>query len=263
MGALTSGSTGTVQFGIRLINNTGGTLSGLTISYRGEQWRQNATAQTLVFETQVGATSLTLGTWSPSSSFNFTGPKTGTAGALDGNASGNFISISANLSATIGNGQEIWSRWTKSGSSSPGLAIDDLSVTRIAAISSDANLSNLTSNSVVLTPAFTASTINYTSSVANAVTSTTVTPTSTNANSTIKVNGIFVASGSASSAINLNVGSNTISTIVTAQDGTTTKTYSITVIRAAAGTPLLNTTSSLAAFGNVCLIPQQLQIPLH
>ena len=120
-------------------------------------------------------------------------------------------------------------------------------------ISADANLSNLTSTSGALTPAFTASTINYTSSVANAVTSTTVTPTATNANSTIKVNGVSVASGSASSTINLNVGSNTITTVVTAQDGTTTKTYSITVMRATAGTPLLNTTSSLTAFGNVCI----------
>ena len=65
LGALTSGGTPTVQFGVRLVNNTGGTLSGLTISYRGEQWRQNSTAQTLVFESQVGAASLTTGTWSP------------------------------------------------------------------------------------------------------------------------------------------------------------------------------------------------------
>jgi len=123
----------------------------------------------------------------------------------------------------------------------------------ISVISSDATLSNLVSSAVALTPAFAPSTINYTSSVANAVTSTTVTPTATNANSTIKVNNITVASGSASSAINLNVGSNTITTVVTAQDGTTTKTYSITVTRAAAGTPLLNTTSPLTAFGNVCI----------
>ncbi len=43
---------------------------------------------------------------------------------------------------------------------------------------------------------------------------------------------ISVASGSASQAINLNVGSNTITVIVTAQDGTTTNTYTITVTRA-------------------------------
>ena len=123
----------------------------------------------------------------------------------------------------------------------------------VSIISSDATLSNLVSSAGALTPAFSASTINYTSSVANAVTSTTVTPTATDANSTIKVNGVTVASGSASTAINLNVGSNTITTVVTAQDGTTTKTYSITITRAAAGMPLLNTTSSLSAFGNVCI----------
>lgn len=125
--------------------------------------------------------------------------------------------------------------------------------TVVSTISSDATLSNLVSTSGALTPSFSASTINYTSSVANVVTSTNVTPTATDANSNIKVNGVTVANGSTSSAINLNVGSNTITTVVTAQNGTTTKTYSITITRAAAGTPLINTTSSLTAFGNVCI----------
>ena len=250
---LLSSSTTTFQFAVRLVNNTGFTLSGISLSYKGEQWRQTANAQSLVFESQVGATAIGSGTWIANTAFNFTAPKTGTAGSLDGNATGNFSSIIGTLNATIINGQEIWLRWTKTGTSSPGLAIDDFSITGIAAISSDATLSNLTSGSGALTPAFTPSTINYTSSVANAVTSTTVTPTATDANSTIKVNGVTVASGSASSAINLNVGSNTITTVVTAQDGTTTKTYSITITRATAGTPLLNTTSSLGAFGNVCI----------
>ena len=253
LGAVTSGTTATVQFGIRLVNNTGGTLSGLTISYRGEQWRQNTGAQTLVFESQVAATSLTTGTWTPTTALNFTGSKTGTAGALDGNATGNFTAISANLTATVSNGQEIWLRWTKTLSSSSGLSIDDLSITGIAAISSDANLSNLVLSAGAITPSFSASTLSYTSSVANAVTSTTITPTSTDANSTIKVNGVTVASGTPSGTINLSAGSNVITTVVTAQDGTTTKSYTINITRAAAGTPLLTTTSALTAFGNVCI----------
>ena len=83
-----------------------------------------------------------------------------------------------------------------------------------------------------LTPAFAAGTTSYTDSVANSVTSMTVTPTLADATATITVNGTAVASGAASQAINLNVGNNTITVVVTAQDGSTTKTYTITVNRA-------------------------------
>src|SRR5690242_14592175 len=41
LGALSSGSA-TPSYAIRLLNNSGSTLSGLTLSFRGEQWRQTA-----------------------------------------------------------------------------------------------------------------------------------------------------------------------------------------------------------------------------
>ena len=250
---LLSSSTTIFQFAIRLVNNTGRTLSGLNISYNGEQWRQTANSQSLVFESQVNASSISAGTWIANTSFNFTSPKTGTAGALDGNASGNFIPISGTLSSTVTNGQEIWLRWTKTGTTSPGLSIDDISITANAAISSNANLSNLILSAGTLSPTFTSATTSYTSTVANSVTGITVTPTAAQGNATIKVNGTAVASGSASQNIALNVGANTITTIVTAEDNTTTKTYTITVTRASSGTPLLTTTSAISDFGNVCI----------
>lgn len=74
-------------------------------------------------------------------------------------------------------------------------------------------------------------TTTYTASVGNATTSVTVTPTTQDANATVKVNGITVLSGTASGSIALPVGNTTINTVVTAQDGTTTRTYSITVTR--------------------------------
>jgi hypothetical protein len=107
-------------------------------------------------------------------------------------------------------------------------------VTRAAAASTDANLSGLTFSSGALTPAFASGTIAYTQSVANSVASITVTPTVNQANATVTVNGTAVATGVASGSINLSVGANTITTVVTAQDGTTTKTYTTTVTRAAA-----------------------------
>ena len=106
--------------------------------------------------------------------------------------------------------------------------------TYITPLSTDANLSGLTLSSGALTPAFASGTIAYTQSVANAVSSITVTPTVNQANATVTVNGTAVASGSASGSINLNVGANTITTVVTAQDGTTTQTYTTTVTRGAA-----------------------------
>ncbi|MFY7964334.1 MAG: LamG-like jellyroll fold domain-containing protein, partial [Chitinophagaceae bacterium] len=106
-------------------------------------------------------------------------------------------------------------------------------------ISTNANLSTLiTTPTTTLTPAFTANTIAYTTTVANSTTTITVTPTREQANASIevRVNGgayAAVTSGSASGNLSLNVGTNTIDVRVTAQDGTTIKTYTITVTRAA------------------------------
>ena len=112
-----------------------------------------------------------------------------------------------------------------------------ITVTRAAA-SNDATLSALTTTATGLSPVFASGTNSYTASAANATTSVTVTPTSNQANATIavQVNGggySSVTSGSASGALNLNVGSNAIDIKVTAQDGTTINTYTITVTRAA------------------------------
>jgi hypothetical protein len=106
-----------------------------------------------------------------------------------------------------------------------------ITVTR--AQSSDASLSNLTISSGTLTPAFSSNNYSYSANVSNAVTSVTVTPTVHDSTATVRVNSISVASGQPSGNINLNVGSNTITVMVTAQDGTTQQPYSITVNKAA------------------------------
>ena len=98
--------------------------------------------------------------------------------------------------------------------------------------SSVSTLSGLVLSFGTLNPVFAAATLSYTASVANATTSVTITPTVTDSTATVKVNGTTVVSGVASGAISLVVGTNTITTVVTAQDGTTTKTYTVTVTRA-------------------------------
>ncbi|MEK3910176.1 cadherin-like beta sandwich domain-containing protein [Paenibacillus sp. FSL H7-0331] len=100
------------------------------------------------------------------------------------------------------------------------------------ALSTNANLSNLTLSQGSLSPPFAAGTISYTSAAANAVSSIEVTAILADSNATVKLNGSAAASGSAVT-IPLNIGSNPITILVTAQDGTTQKTYTVTVNRAA------------------------------
>jgi hypothetical protein len=104
-----------------------------------------------------------------------------------------------------------------------------VAVTRPLSIST---LSGLILASGSLSPTFAAATTSYTASVTNATTSITVTPTATNDTATIKVNGTTATSGVASGAITLAVGPNVIPITVTAQDGTTISTYTVTVTRA-------------------------------
>jgi peptidoglycan/xylan/chitin deacetylase (PgdA/CDA1 family) len=118
--------------------------------------------------------------------------------------------------------------------------------------STNANLSNLVLSSGSLSPAFVSGTTTYTQSVANAVTSLTVTPTVADATASIKVNGATVASGSASGSISLALGDTVINTVVTAQDGTTIKSYTVTVTRAA---PSTNANLSGLAFSAGVLTP--------
>ena len=122
--------------------------------------------------------------------------------------------------------------------------------TSFTTLSNNADLSALTTTAGTLSPAFATGTTSYTTpNVANGITSVTVTPTRAAATSTlqVRVNGgtyATVTSGSASVDLPLNVGSNTINVLVTAQDGSTTKAYTLTVTRAApvlAGDPITPT----------------------
>ncbi len=106
-------------------------------------------------------------------------------------------------------------------------------VASVTTVSTNADLSDLTLSQGTLTPGFASATLSYTASVPFSATSITATPTAADANAVITVNGNSVASGMPSGSIALAVGSNMINTVVTAQDGTTMKTYTVTVTRAA------------------------------
>ncbi|MEI6675861.1 MAG: cadherin-like beta sandwich domain-containing protein [Verrucomicrobiota bacterium] len=100
-----------------------------------------------------------------------------------------------------------------------------------APLSNNSSLSSLALSEGSLSPAFAAVTTAYAASVSNATTSVTITPSVAEANATVKVNGTLVTTGTASASIPLVVGNNPIIVQVTAQDGITTSTYTVTVTR--------------------------------
>ncbi len=129
-------------FGLRLRNDSGSAISQLQIAFTGQQWYQTASAGDLTFyyfdadettdytafNTQ-GATGMDIvNNGTEVTGLTFTALKTGSDGALDGNAAGNF----SNLSETVtgldwADGDDFWLVWHKEDASS-ALGIDDLSV---------------------------------------------------------------------------------------------------------------------------------------
>jgi hypothetical protein len=117
-------------------NNTGSSITQFSISYDGEQWRLGQAASavnllTLQYSAD-GSTWVNMG-----SQFNFTSPiTTGTAGALDGNASANRVAgIGGTFapSAAITNGSNFFIRWADpdDGGSDNGMAIDNFTLSII------------------------------------------------------------------------------------------------------------------------------------
>ena len=105
------------------------------------------------------------------------------------------------------------------------------SILSFATPSIDASLASLTTTAGALNPAFDPGVTDYAVTVFNAVTSATITPATTESHATVTVNGGTVASGAASGALSLVVGTNSIPIVVTAQDGVTVSTYTLTITR--------------------------------
>jgi hypothetical protein len=108
--------------------------------------------------------------------------------------------------------------------------------TIVQAASENADLADLDTSIGNLRPAFTPATTAYEITLASTATEMTVTPMGGDAFSTIEVsiNGgapTTVVTGNTSPVLTLDPGDNDITLLVTAQDGTTTKTYSINVKR--------------------------------
>jgi predicted extracellular nuclease len=119
-----------------LQNQTGATITTLTVSYTGEQWRNggNTAVQSLTFAYATSASPLNLtdpGTAVPA--LDFASPiHTSTATALDGNAAANRTAVSSTITGlNIPNNYYILLRWTDLNDSGNdhALAVDNLSIT--------------------------------------------------------------------------------------------------------------------------------------
>ncbi|MFO1493575.1 MAG: Calx-beta domain-containing protein [Lysobacterales bacterium] len=121
-------------FGACFTNNTGTTLSGLQVSYNGEQWRLGTAARTdqIDFQYSLNATDLVTGTWVDVNALDFVTPFTSTTGATNGNAAANRTALSSAIgSLAIANGATFWIRWVDLDASGAddGLAVDDFALT--------------------------------------------------------------------------------------------------------------------------------------
>ena len=125
-----------------------------------------------------------------------------------------------------------------------------MTVTR--APSAVSTLTSLALSSGTLSPAFDSGTTSYTASVTNTTAS--VTPTVTDSTATVKVNGVTVASGAASASLPLVDGSNTLTTVVTAEDGSTTSTYTVTVTYTPPSYPLFTAAETALPLANAGLV---------
>ncbi|MFY7899720.1 MAG: FG-GAP-like repeat-containing protein, partial [Chitinophagaceae bacterium] len=130
-----------------------------------------------------------------------------------------------------------------------GITVKTYTIIVTRALSSNANLSNITFSTGFLSAGSLSSNTSFTSLQQNNITSVTFTPTKSDAGATIQyrvVGGSYTSinSGTASAAIALALGSNIVEILVTAQDGITTKLYTVDIIRASTDANLSNVTIS-------------------
>ena len=130
LGSLQSGSV-VPSFGFWFQNDTGTSITGLSISYQGETWRVGATnrSDSLTFATSTDATALNAGNWASNANLGYTNSpaaSTSSGSAIQSsNISGNLGTIS------LAAGAKMFLRWTDFNASGSDdlLAIDDFSLT--------------------------------------------------------------------------------------------------------------------------------------
>ena len=115
---------------VRFINNTGLTITNLTIHYDGEEWRDggNSAANQLTMHFSLdGSTFASMG-----AGFTFTAPVNVSTAPTDGNLAANRVAnIGGDFATSIDNGVTFCMRWVDidDAGSDDGLAIDNFTMT--------------------------------------------------------------------------------------------------------------------------------------
>jgi uncharacterized protein len=133
-GGIQSGSVTVLPtIGAFFANNTGQTITRLTINYTGEEWRLGTAGRQdrLDFQYSLDATNLTTGTWIEFDALDFNTPNTVGAGLKDGNNVANRTPLSSTITGlSIPDGATFWLRYNdfNASGSDDGLAVDDFSI---------------------------------------------------------------------------------------------------------------------------------------
>ena len=112
-----------------------------------------------------------------------------------------------------------------------GIVQTTYTVIATRAASTTSSLNSLLVYNAILSPSFSSGVYNYSDTVTYNIQNTVIKPRSTDVNSTIRVNNVSVLSNQESQSIPLVIGVNTVTTVVTAQDGITTSTYRVVLTR--------------------------------
>lgn len=110
----TSGVAGmsNIYYGVRLKNDTTQTITAFSVMFTGEQWHKNGgtTVHTLPLQYQLGATSITAGTWTAVAMFS-SPVNSATIASLDGNAAANRRGVGGKITGiSWAPGAELWIR---------------------------------------------------------------------------------------------------------------------------------------------------------
>ena len=126
-----------------------------------------------------------------------------------------------------------WGVWSDGATMWVADIVDDKLYSYNLPDSNNANLSGLSLSDGTLTPTFDSATDTYTAQVANSVAHITVTATADDDGATVAIAPADANSDTEAHEVSLGVGATTITVTVTAQDGATTRVYTVTVTRAA------------------------------